>query len=324
MGIDKELKYLVTTGLACLLAGFALGKDTQRGRGKDSSPEKDSSPREDNDTYCGSACFDDRTEVMTSGGFSFWKDIDLDSEIAQYDMETGEISFSKPSSLIERLHVGKMLSFRSETVDICVTPDHDLIGMRKLNDSKAVPKYEKIKAADITERMPFPTSAKNEDTWAFFNELKEMAYQSERPKENIFDYEASGLPQSTRALGGFDLTKIDAKTAHRIVRRLCRDYGVQAGGTVYGIIAVTLRDATLSDKFIVLCTIAGEKAYKAPGSQTVLVYIGSCVMFQQVGYYPSPELVSYSGYVYCATMPKGTIVTRRNGRIAIAGNKSFG
>lgn len=319
MVIDRELKYLVTTGFACLLAGFALGKNTQESRSNTNPLPPEPKPDFDAPRHYGSGCFDDRTEVMIPGGFSFWKDIDLDSEIAQYDMETGKISFSKPSSLVERLHVGKMLSFRSETVDICVTPDHDLIGMRKLNDPKAVPKYEKIKAADITEMMPFPTAARND-------EVSSLNFVGSAPDK----LDAGGLvgvelPETAPAFAKFDLTTVCVADAYRLVKRLCRDYGVQAGGDCYGVITIPFRSYALSDKFMVLCTLAGVKVSRVPGAATVLVYCGSHVGgFPQTAFYPSPELVSYSGYVYCATMPKGTIVTRRNGRIAIAGNKSFG
>jgi hypothetical protein len=36
--------------------------------------------------------------------------------------------------------------------------------------------------------------------------------------------------------------------------------------------------------------------------------------------YPHRKLVDYEDLVYCVTMPKGTVVTRRNGRVSIQGN----
>ena len=72
-------------------------------------------------------CFDKETELLTSDGWVKCPEITDQHTIAQYDKETKEISFVKPKKVVNYDYKGKMHHYVSNSTDICVTPNHDLI-----------------------------------------------------------------------------------------------------------------------------------------------------------------------------------------------------
>lgn len=74
-------------------------------------------------------CFDDKTEILTISGWKFFKDINLNDLVAQYNLDTTEISFVNPQRLVERDCDEELIVFESDYTSIAVTQNHELINI---------------------------------------------------------------------------------------------------------------------------------------------------------------------------------------------------
>jgi len=84
-------------------------------------------------------CFDTETELLTGEGWVKVPDINSEHQIAQFNLETDEISFVKPLKVVSYPYKGVMHHYNSLGTDIMVTPNHDLIGrhpVSKVRDKK--------------------------------------------------------------------------------------------------------------------------------------------------------------------------------------------
>jgi ribonucleotide reductase beta subunit family protein with ferritin-like domain len=78
-------------------------------------------------TFAGMECFDQETELLTTDGWISCPQITTDHEIAQLDLNTCEVSYAKPNKLICERYVGNMIHFVNDTIDVFVTPNHDML-----------------------------------------------------------------------------------------------------------------------------------------------------------------------------------------------------
>lgn len=91
-------------------------------------------------------CFVEGTEVLTSDGWADFRDIHEHSKIAQYNIDSSEITFVEPLKIIKNDYIGDMVRFYSKrgTYESIVTPNHDVvINNRRTNKKK------KVKAQDL-------------------------------------------------------------------------------------------------------------------------------------------------------------------------------
>ena len=86
----------------------------------------------------GHSCYDEETEVLTSKGFKFWKDITEDDLIASVEPITHKMHYEKPIRLISSEYNGKMYLFDNKYINLCVTPNHRLYSslIQKVEDRK--------------------------------------------------------------------------------------------------------------------------------------------------------------------------------------------
>ena len=72
-------------------------------------------------------CYSEDTEILTSNGWKLFKDINLDTKVAQYD--NGQISFVSPIEYFNREYNGDMINFKSSLnrIDLLVTPNHKML-----------------------------------------------------------------------------------------------------------------------------------------------------------------------------------------------------
>jgi GTP cyclohydrolase I len=76
-------------------------------------------------------CYDRETEVLTREG---WQRFDRLSEgipVAQVDPSTLEMTFAVPTAYVKYRYSGPMLHWKSDTVDLLVTPDHRMVYHRE-------------------------------------------------------------------------------------------------------------------------------------------------------------------------------------------------
>ena len=74
-----------------------------------------------------SECFDKYTEILTNNGFKRFEDLTEEDKVAQYNMEDKSISFVTPLSYIRKPYKGKMHHYNGKTIDLMVTPNHEII-----------------------------------------------------------------------------------------------------------------------------------------------------------------------------------------------------
>lgn len=82
-------------------------------------------------------CFSGSTEVLTKNGWMFFADAvrERPKEVAQYDVDTGEIDFEKPLGWITR-PIGPMVSIRTfDQIALEVTPDHRCLVRNRKTES---------------------------------------------------------------------------------------------------------------------------------------------------------------------------------------------
>lgn len=72
-------------------------------------------------------CFDESTELLTPHGWRPVAEITTDSLIAQYQIDTGIVSWVNPTRTTTRQYQGEMVHVTGKDVDIRVTADHRLL-----------------------------------------------------------------------------------------------------------------------------------------------------------------------------------------------------
>lgn len=95
-------------------------------------------------------CFDKETEVLTNRGWKLFKDLDKNDLVYSLNPETKEAVFDKPINYYKKLHNGKMVQFKSNILDLLVTPDHNMLYKTQKNK-----KLRFKKAADVTTADSF-------------------------------------------------------------------------------------------------------------------------------------------------------------------------
>jgi ribonucleoside-diphosphate reductase beta chain len=88
-------------------------------------------------------CFDDKTEILTISGWKFFKDLNLNDLVAQYNLDTTAISFVNPQRFIERDCDDELIVFESNYTSIAVTQNHELINIHPVTK-----KYKKRPAKE--------------------------------------------------------------------------------------------------------------------------------------------------------------------------------
>ena len=71
-------------------------------------------------------CYDDKTEVLTQEGWRLFKNLSPDDEICTLNPSSDIIEFQRPSAIVSFEHHRKLISIRNRTLDIMVTPDHNM------------------------------------------------------------------------------------------------------------------------------------------------------------------------------------------------------
>ena len=71
------------------------------------------------------ACYDDETEVLTKNGWKLFKDIVKEDEFATINND-GEVEFQESIDSVCYKYTGKLHRYKSQNLDLCVTPNHNL------------------------------------------------------------------------------------------------------------------------------------------------------------------------------------------------------
>jgi len=116
-------------------------------------------------------CYDDKTEILTDGGWKFFKDVCDDDKVATINLESENLEYQHFTDRIVQNYTGKMINFVGQNFDLTVTPNHNMlvkyddgykirniIGKRK-NDS--IKKWHFEKAGDLIKKTKYQLSCNN-------------------------------------------------------------------------------------------------------------------------------------------------------------------
>ncbi len=95
-------------------------------------------------------CYDARTEILTEDGWKLFSDLRFE-RVAQVDPGTLEMSFVMPRQWVHYDYAGPMHHYRSDDIDLLVTPDHRVL-CQKADDFRRGPDaWQFIAAQDIPQ-----------------------------------------------------------------------------------------------------------------------------------------------------------------------------
>jgi len=70
-------------------------------------------------------CYDDQTEVLTTGGWKFFKDVSVGNDmVATRNPKTKALEYTKINFKTDEPYKGKMLEWDNKSINMCVTPEH--------------------------------------------------------------------------------------------------------------------------------------------------------------------------------------------------------
>ncbi|MFB8792378.1 MAG: hypothetical protein U7123_26905 [Potamolinea sp.] len=93
-------------------------------------------------------CYDAETEVLTSGGWVYWPDVQNWHNLAAIDIQTQEVKFEVPIALQKYKHVGQIYKLQGQQLDTAVTLDHRMVVKRRRKDNSWTSPYFE-QAADV-------------------------------------------------------------------------------------------------------------------------------------------------------------------------------
>ena len=82
------------------------------------------------------ACYDEKTEILTSEGWKFFKDLQENEIVATLNKDTNKVEFNPINEKISYLYTGKIHHIKSQSVDLRITDNHNLYYRKQDSISK--------------------------------------------------------------------------------------------------------------------------------------------------------------------------------------------
>jgi len=106
-------------------------------------------------------CYDDKTEVLTDRGWELFKNVDADDKICTLNPSNHKIEYQKPSHLVNFKHHKELISIQNQTLDICITPDHNMYLCSQTDFRSNKNNFKFVKAKD----MEYQSVVKRTGSW---------------------------------------------------------------------------------------------------------------------------------------------------------------
>jgi len=71
-------------------------------------------------------CYDDQTQVLTNTGWKLFKDVEPTDKVATLNPKYNRVEWHVPYQYIEKPYTGRMVQFKSDEIDLLVTPNHNM------------------------------------------------------------------------------------------------------------------------------------------------------------------------------------------------------
>lgn len=97
-------------------------------------------------------CYDSETEILTDRGFTFFKDLLKTDTVAQFDLATSKVTFTKPKKYYKVKYAGKMININKKAFSMSVTPDHRVIYQTEWNHYNTG-KYDICEASELLTKL---------------------------------------------------------------------------------------------------------------------------------------------------------------------------
>lgn len=97
-------------------------------------------------------CFSDDTEILTENGWKLFKDLIEGEKVATFNTETKNLEYQLPTAYQEYDYNGPMIHFKGRLKDCLVTPEHNMLTIRRFDRERGIEKYKFIAAQDIGSR----------------------------------------------------------------------------------------------------------------------------------------------------------------------------
>lgn len=89
------------------------------------------------------SCYSEDTEVLTSNGWKYFKDLNMKDKVASL-VDEKLLEYTTPLNIFQYDYEGKMYHYKGNQINLCITPNHNVYG--RLHKKS---KYELIKIEDI-------------------------------------------------------------------------------------------------------------------------------------------------------------------------------
>ena len=120
-------------------------------------------------------CFDDKTEILTRLGWKLFSDISYSDEILTMNPESLDTSYSNPSKIFKYNYNGNMILCDGDTVNFCVTPNHNMYYKTQKGKKWKIDELQKIKENFLTMRRIAKFNGIKQDYFELPSIIKYMA-----------------------------------------------------------------------------------------------------------------------------------------------------
>jgi phosphoribosylamine-glycine ligase len=94
-------------------------------------------------------CYDEQTEVLTKSGWIPFRELTMSESICTLNPDTHEIEYQLPEAIVEFSHHRRMVSIRNRSIDILVTPDHNMYVESQQDFKRKRKRFQFVKAKDL-------------------------------------------------------------------------------------------------------------------------------------------------------------------------------
>lgn len=299
-------------------------------------------------------CFHPSQEILTIDGWKPVAQVTREDLVAQVDQHDLSLSFSKPDAVIKKEFDGNLVHIYGGHCDVLATPGHDYFGLWNGEVPKKV-KFEDFKPRSRLYTVYAPTEYAGTEPLSCIDRLAlayqadgtllyssktkveytiRFAFRKERKilrmrslliecaipfKETVnargdtnFVYRTNVLPSKSLNWVGVPPNSLWARQALEEI--------VQWDGWRQGTIRHFESSLENAQSVQLIAVIAGCRS----GIKSVRKFFRVSWSPFTTGVRDSKSLkkeeVAYAGLVYCLSMPKGTLVIRRNNKVMVSGN----
>lgn len=273
------------------------------------SDELASNPHASDNLKILAECYTPDMEILTEKGFVLFPDLTPDMKVAQWDKGTREISFDYPTAYIDKPYAGNVLTFRKEnSYDFTVTENHHLVYLDVNKKEVNTGRYSDIKELESSSFI----SAGFIDGSDFEFTFEEKKFLDEYTQETL----------SFKSLRErFDYTSFNYLKAIELLKKVAclSDAVVEQNRITYS--TVHQDNANFLQEVALIASCETQKTTVKNSDGAAPVYQVSIRITTGYSSLEAPaEATHYEGNVHCVSMPKGTVIVRRNGLVNFNGN----